>query len=87
MLVSSFIFDIRDFDTPDVSQKIVDAIKKIFDKEDRFKLYIRGCYEDPTEAVDVCDKDADDISYKGLIHHVSKLHILYKKFKEDDLLP
>lgn len=83
-MTNKFIIDINDFEDVSVCEKIVDTIKKTFDKEDRFKLYIYGFAETPEQAVDVCDKGSNDLSYKGLIDHITHLHIVYQKCKEDN---
>ena len=83
-MTKRFIVDINHFDTDKVGKSIVDTIKKTFDKEDRFKLYVGGWSDDPNEMINICDKGSNDLSYNGLIDHISKLHLVYQKCKEDD---
>ena len=76
------LLDLNDFDTADMSEWFVNRIKRdnTYDKKHRYKLFIGGCFENPHEKVACCDKGCDYISYEGLLDHISKLHLLYKRF-------
>ena len=76
--------NINDFNTADDCHYVIDVIKKTYDKEDRFYLLVSGCYEDPNEKVSVSDKRSNDLSYQGLLDHISKLHLVLEKIKEDN---